>query len=268
MTEMTESTTAELRLHDVSRHFGQVKAVDGVSLAVQRGARHAVIGPNGAGKTTLFGVVAGTLRPSAGRVLVGGRDVTRLSEHARARLGVVRTFQHSSVFLSMTALDNVGLAVQRVNGTGTRLWLPARRYGEITERALEYLESVGLAGHADEAAGALSHGQRRQLEVAVALAARPRLLLLDEPTAGMSIEESSRFTEVIRELPGEVTVLVIEHDLDVVFRLASQVTVLHLGRLLADGTPEEVRASEQVQHAYLGAADSGELFFSPEEERT
>ncbi|MQA84811.1 MAG: ATP-binding cassette domain-containing protein [Streptosporangiales bacterium] len=265
---MTGAMTAELRLDDVSWHFGRVKAVDGVSLAVERGARHAVIGPNGAGKTTLFGVVAGTLRPSAGRVLVGGRDVTRLSEHARARLGVVRTFQHSSVFLSMTALDNVALAVQRVRGVGTRLWLPARRYVEVTERALGHLESVGLADRAGESAATLSHGERRQLEVAVALAARPRLLLLDEPTAGMSVEESSRFTDVIRELPVDVTVLVIEHDLDVVFRLASHVTVLHLGRVLADGTPEEVRDSEEVQRAYLGAADSSELFFSPEEERT
>ena len=261
-------TGEELRLDAVSRHYGRVKAVDGVSFAVQRGARHAVIGPNGAGKTTLFGVIAGTRRPTAGRVLVGGRDITGLPEHARARLGVVRTFQHSSVFLPLTALDNVALAVQRVRGIDARPFRPARRYVEVTERALEHLASVGLADRAEEPAVALSHGQRRQLEVAVALAARPRLLLLDEPTAGMSAEESARCADLITGLPGDVTVLVIEHDLDIVFRLAARVTVLHLGRVLADGTPAQIRASDDVQRAYLGAADTRKLFLSAEEKRT
>jgi branched-chain amino acid transport system ATP-binding protein len=231
-----------------------------VSLSVAAGARHAVIGPNGAGKSTLFALVTGSLRPSAGRIAFDGQDVTRRPDHARARAGMGKTFQHSSLFTSLPVLDNVALATQRAAGLGMAMLRPAGRHAAVREQAMRQLELVGLAGRAAAPAAALSHGERRQLEVAVALATSPRLLLLDEPTAGLSAADSARFADLVASLGEAVTVLLIEHDLDVVFRLATHVTVLHLGRVLADGTPGEVRADETVQRAYLGDAALDDLF--------
>jgi branched-chain amino acid transport system ATP-binding protein len=250
-----------LTLDGVSRSFGSLRAVDGVTLGVAEGARHALIGPNGAGKSTLFNLVGGALRPTAGRIGYAGQDVTAAPEWRRARLGIARTFQHSTLLLHGTVEENVLVTVQRVAGVAGRA-LPLRpgRARELRERCRAALETVGLAGRGRAVAGALSHGERRQLEVAVALAAQPRLLLLDEPAAGMSPAETAGLTALLAGLPREVTVLLIEHDLDVVFGFADTVTVLHLGRHLVTGTPAAVRADAAVQEAYLGAADRGELF--------
>ncbi|MFD5145709.1 ABC transporter ATP-binding protein [Streptomyces sp. NPDC058401] len=231
-----------LELRGVSRHFGSFRALDEVDLTVRAGARHAVIGPNGAGKSTLFGLISGTLPVTAGTIRVDGRDVTRLPVHRRVGLGVAATFQHSSLFLRETVLENVLLAV--VRRTGPR--------NAAIARAHELLDRVGLPTRHELTAAELSHGERRQLEVAVALGTDPRLLLLDEPAAGMSPAETARLTELIAALPAEVTVLLIEHDLDMVFALADTVTVMHLGRHLTTGSPDEVRASAAVQTAYLG----------------
>jgi branched-chain amino acid transport system ATP-binding protein len=252
--------TALLETHGLTRRYGSLVALDGVSLSVEAGARHAVIGPNGAGKSTLFALVTGSLRPSAGRVVFDGRDVTGRPDHARARAGMAKTFQHSSLFTSLPALDNVALATQRAAGLGMAMLRPAARHAAVREAAMGQLERVGLAGRAAAPAAALSHGERRQLEVALALATEPRLLLLDEPTAGMSAADSARFAELVESLGSGVAVLIIEHDLDVVFRLATRVTVLHLGRVLADGTPDRVRSDETVQRAYLGDAALEDLF--------
>jgi branched-chain amino acid transport system ATP-binding protein len=247
-----------LRCTGLRRSFGALTAVDGVDLAVEAGARHALIGPNGAGKSTLFKLVTGTMRAHAGRVELAGRDVTRLSEVARCRLGMSQTMQHASLFPSMTAAETVALAVQR--HSGERIALLPRRRPVVAERAGELLAEVGLGDRRDVRVPALSHGERKQLEVALALACRPSLLLLDEPAAGMSPAESARLVALLAGLPPEITVLFVEHDLDLVFSLADAVTVLHLGRVLLSGTPDEVRASEEVRQAYLGAGRREELF--------
>jgi len=247
-----------LRCTGLRRSFGALTAVDGVDLAVEAGARHALIGPNGAGKSTLFKLVTGTMRAHAGRVELAGRDVTRLSEVARCRLGMSQTMQHASLFPSMTAAETVALAVQR--HSGERIALLPRRRPAVAERAGELLAEVGLGDRRDVRVPALSHGERKQLEVALALACRPSLLLLDEPAAGMSPAESARLVALLAGLPPEITVLFVEHDLDLVFSLADAVTVLHLGRVLLSGTPDEVRASEEVRQAYLGAGRREELF--------
>ncbi|GGP89842.1 ABC transporter ATP-binding protein [Streptomyces melanogenes] len=244
-----------LELRGVSRDFGSFKAVDAVSLAVRAGTRHAVIGPNGAGKSTLFSLISGTLPATAGSLLLDGRDVTRLPVNRRVGLGIATTFQHSSLFMRETALENVLLAVVRRAGSGLGIGRPLRSRRTALARAHALLDQVGLPSRHDTPAAELSHGERRQLEVAVALATEPRLLLLDEPAAGMSPVETARLTEVVAALPGEVTVLLIEHDLDMVFELANVVTVMHLGRHLTTGSPAEVRASPEVQAAYLGTME-------------
>ena len=243
------------------REFGALAAVDGVDLAVEHGARHAVIGPNGAGKTTLFRLLSGAMRVSAGRVELDERVVTRMSEPVRARLGLAQTFQHSSLFDSMSPAENVTLAAQR--HAGHPWWPLPRRQRRVVETVDELLAQVGLTARASQPAGSLSHGERRHLELAVALACRPRVLLLDEPAAGMSPAESDRFAELIETLPAELTIAFVEHDLDLVFRLADRVTVLHLGRVLASGPPEKIRDDAAVQEAYLGTADRERLFIQP-----
>lgn len=254
--------TAVLELRGLTKRYGSLVAVDAVDLAVEEGARHALIGPNGAGKTTLFDIVGGRQPPSSGAILLGGRDVTRLREEQRARLGVAKTFQHSNLFDGLSARDNVAIAVRRQLGVAADPWRVAARQAAVTGRAEELLARMGLAGRSHAPAGALSHGERRQLEVALALATEPRLLLLDEPVAGMSPAESAAFVAMVRALPPELTVLVIEHDMDVVFDLATRVSVLHAGRLLEEGPPAAVRASAAVQEAYLGTSEDEELFSS------
>jgi branched-chain amino acid transport system ATP-binding protein len=249
-----------LSVRGLGVRFGSLDALADVDLDVPRGERRALIGPNGAGKSTLFSVVTGTRRPTSGQVLVHGQDVTRMPVHRRVGLGVATTFQHSSLFLRESALENVLLSVLRREGGGWDFLRPVRRRTDLLDRSADLLAEAGLAGREAQPAAALSHGERRQLEVAVALATRPTLLLLDEPAAGMSAAETERLTALVLDLPAEVTVLLVEHDLDVVFGVADRVTVLHLGRHLLTGTPEQVRASEEVQTAYLGTAHGEELF--------
>jgi branched-chain amino acid transport system ATP-binding protein len=242
------------------RVFGALRAVDGVELALAAGARHALIGPNGAGKSTLFQLLAGGLRPTAGRVWLDGRDVTRMSDAGRARLGVGQTFQHSSLFPSMTAADNVALAARRAIGAP---WSPVpRRSPALAARVEQLLADVDLLARAGSAVAALSHGECRQLELAVALATAPRVLLLDEPAAGLSPAETERLAQLIHRLPAALALLFVEHDLDLVFQLATRVTVLHLGKVLVSGTPEEVRGSAEVQEAYLGTGRREDLFIA------
>jgi branched-chain amino acid transport system ATP-binding protein len=250
--------SALLELRGVGRSFGALKAVDAVDLDVASGARHALIGPNGAGKSTLFRLISGEMPVSTGSVTLSGNDVTKLSQVRRARRGLAQTMQHSSLFLTQTAAQNVGLAAQRHRGTAA--WLLPRRQRQVDARARELLDAVGLSERSDVVVSSLSHGERRQLEIAVALACEPRLLLMDEPAAGMSPTESGRLTELVQALPREITVVIVEHDLDVVFALAERVTVLHLGRVLLTGSPDEVRGSTAVQEAYLGSSTRGELF--------
>lgn len=251
---------SSVRCTGLSRSFGALKAVDAVDLAVEPGARHALIGPNGAGKSTLFKLVTGTMKANAGRVELAGRDVTALSEVKRCRLGMSQTLQHASLFASMTAVETVEVAVQR-HESGRISILP-RRQPKVRARAEELLADVGLTGREHVAVPSLSHGERKQLEVALALACRPALLLLDEPAAGMSPAERARLVELLGGLPAEITVLFVEHDLDLVFSLADSVTVLHLGRVLLSGSPADVRASDAVREAYLGTGRREELFLA------
>ena len=255
--------TTVLECAGVTKRFGSLAAVDAVDLTIAGGARHALIGPNGAGKSTFFNLLSGVLRPTSGRIVFAGEDVTRRSDAWRSRKGLAKTFQHSSLFLSLSVADNVAMAAQRVTGAGMKVRTPASRCPGVDDVVDDCLRRTGLTDRARSRVSELSHGERRQLEVAVALATAPRLLLLDEPTAGMSAAESGKFGDLVESLPREVTVLIIEHDLDVVFRLADRISVLHLGKLLADGSPEEIRADERVQTAYLGTARTEELFFAP-----
>jgi branched-chain amino acid transport system ATP-binding protein len=246
------SATPVLELVSVTKTYGAFNAVDDVSLKLWPGERHALIGPNGAGKTTLFNLVAGSLRVTSGQVRFAGEDVTRAGEHMRARAGIARTFQHSSLFATLTCAENVALAVRRTAGLGTALRVSRARRAEVAEEAVSLLSQVDLGARAGHVVSDLSHGERRQLEVAMALAGRPTLLLFDEPTAGMSPAESARFTELVHKLPAELTVLIIEHDLEVVFSVAQRITVLATGQLLEQGSPDQIRSSPEVEAVYLG----------------
>ena len=236
------------------KRFGGLTATDGVSLAIAPGEVHALIGPNGAGKTTLIGQLTGDIKPQSGRILFEGRDITALPAHRRARLGLARSFQITSIFLDMTALDNVALAVQIHRGHSFRFWRNARKEPDLRGPALELLALVGLPGRADAIAADLSHGEHRQLEIAMALASEPRMLLLDETMAGMGPEEGKRLVVLLRDLKADRTILLVEHDMDAVFALADRITVLVYGRAIATGTPAEIRASSEVREAYLGDA--------------
>jgi len=251
-----------LRLERVSRRFGSLAAVDDVSLTVGRGARHALIGPNGAGKTTLLNLVAGVIGVSGGRIYCGDRDITDLPEHRRVRLGIAKTFQRSSLFDGLSVRENVAIAVQRRQGVAHRLLRPRTGYGAVERRVEELLEGVGLSDRASLNASELAHGERRQLEISLAMACEPEVILLDEPAAGMSAAEREAFVGVIERLPQEVTVLLIEHDIDLVFRVADVVSVMRAGRLIAEGSPKEVSESPEVQESYLGSAHTEEVFLS------
>jgi branched-chain amino acid transport system ATP-binding protein len=240
-----------IEVRELRRSFGGVVALDGVSLTVAQGERRAVIGPNGAGKTTLINVLTGEVPPTGGAVRLAGHDITRLRSWERARLGLAHVYQRAELFAPLSARENVALAVAARQGPYRVFRAPPR--SEHAE-ADAMLERVGLAGREGVPVRALSHGERRQLELAVALAQRPRALLLDEPTAGMSPVETARITELIAGLDRALTILIVEHDMDVVFRLADRVTVLHEGRVIADGTAAEVRGDVRVHDVYLGKA--------------
>ena len=241
-----------LRTDRLIKRFGGLIATDTVSIDVHQGEIHALIGPNGAGKTTLVGQLTGNLAPDAGTIHFAGRDVTRLPTHARVRLGLARSFQITSVLREFTALENVALAVQAHAGHSFRFLADVRRDETLRAPARQGLEAVGLSARADTPAAALSHGEQRQLEIAMALAGDPKLLLLDEPTAGMGVEESKRMIDFLRALKGNRAMLLIEHDMDAVFQLADRITVLVYGRAIASGTPDEIRANAEVRQAYLG----------------
>ncbi len=241
-----------LRTNNLTKRFGGLIATDTVSIDVRPGEIHALIGPNGAGKTTLVGQLTGNLAPDAGTIHFGGHDITRLPTHARVRLGLARSFQITSVLREFTALENVALAVQAHAGHSFRFLADARRDERLRGPARLGLEAVGLGARADTLAATLSHGEQRQLEIAMALAGDPKLLLLDEPMAGMGGEESQRMIGFLRGLKSRRAMMLIEHDMDAVFQLADRITVLVYGRAIASGTPTEIRANAEVRQAYLG----------------
>jgi branched-chain amino acid transport system ATP-binding protein len=243
---------ALLEIERLSKRFGGVVASDAIALAVPQGELHAIIGPNGAGKTTLISQLAGEIAPDAGHIRFAGRDITALPIFRRSQLGLARSFQITSLFLDFTVLDNVALAVQAHAGHSFRFWRDARSQSELRTPARAALARVGLAGRADVVVSNLSHGEHRQLEIAMALATTPRMLLLDEPMAGMGPDESARMVKTLRELKRELTILLIEHDMEAVFALADRITVLVYGRIIASGTPEAIRANAEVRQAYLG----------------
>jgi ABC-type branched-subunit amino acid transport system ATPase component len=238
----------------VTVRFGAVAALQEVSLAIASGERRALIGPNGAGKTTLFDVITGARRPTSGRILLGGVDVTRLSTWRRARLGLARTFQRSALFPSLTAAENLALAVRARMQTGWRIW-PSRMERKVAVEVSSRLDAAGLAALARRYASTLAHGEQRALEIELALASQPRLLLLDEPMAGLSGEERQAAVARLRSLPAQVTLVLVEHDLDVVFAVAQRISVLDHGVVIAEGTPAQIRADRRVQEVYLGRAD-------------
>jgi branched-chain amino acid transport system ATP-binding protein len=241
-----------LRVAQLVRRFGGIVATDHVSLDVQSGELHAIIGPNGAGKTTLISQLTGQLLPNAGSILLAGRDITRVPAYRRSALGLARSFQITSLLLDFTAADNVALAAQAHDGHSFHFWGNARRIIHLRNAAHAALDRVGLGARANVLVSRLSHGEQRELELAVALATRPKLLLLDEPMAGLGVTESARMVKLLQELRREVSIVLVEHDMDAVFALADRISVLVYGRVIASGTPAEIRQNEDVKRAYLG----------------
>ena len=241
--------SALLQVENLAKRFGGIVASDDLALDVAPGELHAVIGPNGAGKTTLIAQLSGQLKPDSGRIRFAGHDITALPMYRRSALGLARSFQITSLFLDLSALDNVALSVQAHAGHSFRFWRAARAQAELRAPARAALERVGLSGRADWPASALSHGEHRLLELAMALAGSPRMLLLDEPMAGLGPEESARMVTMLRELKNEFTILLVEHDMEAVFALADRITVLVYGRVIASGPPEAIRANEAVREA-------------------
>jgi branched-chain amino acid transport system ATP-binding protein len=241
-----------LRVKDLVRRFGGILATDHVTLDVAQGELHAIIGPNGAGKTTLISQLTGHLAPHAGSISVAGRDITHLPAYRRSALGLARSFQITSLLLDFTAADNVALAAQAHHGHSFRFWADARRERGLRDAAQAALQRVGLADRANVLVSRLSHGEQRELELAVALATKPQLLLLDEPMAGLGVTESARMVRLLQELRKEVTIVLVEHDMEAVFALADRITVLVYGRVIASGAPSDIRQNEEVKRAYLG----------------
>ncbi len=245
-----------LRLDRLVKSFGALQVTREVSLEVPQGVRHAIIGPNGAGKTTLFNLIAGELQPTSGSIEIGGRDATRLPPNRRARLGLARSFQRNNLFQSETVRNNLLLGDMASRGTGARFWPLLSRESAAHERAEAVAAQVGLSDELERLVSELSYGAQRQLEVGLALIAQPKVLLLDEPTSGMSPEETGRMLRLVDDLPRDLAVLLIEHDMDLVFTHADRITVLNYGQVLMEGTPEEVRGSDVVQEIYLGGGEA------------
>jgi branched-chain amino acid transport system ATP-binding protein len=248
-------TEALLQVQDLRKSFGALAVTDGVTLRVASGEMHAIIGPNGAGKTTLIHQLAGTLLPDAGRIMFNGQDITRMTQSHRARQGLARSFQITSILTGFTVLENVALAVQARQGSSYRFWGAVASEDTLNGPAKAALATVGLAGRARVPAGQLSHGEKRQLEIAIALAIEPKLLLLDEPLAGTGREESAALIRLLQKLRTTYTILLIEHDMDAVFALADRISVLVYGRVIATGTPREIQNNADVRAAYLGAEE-------------
>jgi len=245
-------TDAILTFEDVVVAFGALRAVDGVALTVQAGERRAIIGPNGAGKTTLFNATTGVIRPARGSIVFAGRDITRLPPHRRAALGISRTFQITNLFPTLTVSDNVALAVRALDARKFSLFGSPRPDAKEAARIDQALAAVHLAGRAAATAGDLSYGEQRQLELALALAASPRLLMLDEPAAGLSPAERNMVGNIIRALSRDLTLILIEHDMDLALGLVDRVTCMHEGRVLVEGDPDTIRRDARVQEVYLG----------------
>jgi branched-chain amino acid transport system ATP-binding protein len=241
-----------LRVENLVRRFGGIVATDNLSLDVAKGELHAIIGPNGAGKTTLISQLTGQLQPNSGAIRFAGRDITRLPAYRRSALGLARSFQITSLLPDFTAADNVALAAQAHHGHSFYFWSDARKEKPLRQAALAALARVGLERRADTLVSELSHGEQRELELAVALATRPQLLLLDEPMAGLGSTESARMVTLLQELRREVTIVLVEHDMEAVFALADRITVLVYGRVIASGVPAAIRQNEEVKRAYLG----------------
>ena len=241
-----------LSIKGLYKHFGGVVAVDRVDLAVKAGEVHALIGPNGAGKTTLIAQVSGSLAPDAGQILFDGHDITKAPQHLRVKAGLARSYQITSIFRRFSVLDNLALAVQARSGSSLSFWRPVAGEKALFDEAASIAGEVGLASRVSSVAGNLAHGEQRALEVGLALATQPKLVLLDEPMAGMGPEESQRMIELIQRIRARVTVLLVEHDMDAVFRLADRISVLVNGRVIASGAPQAIRADAEVRRAYLG----------------
>ena len=241
-----------LETEELTRAYGSLLAVNRANVTVRRQELRSIIGPNGAGKTTFFRLISGEVRPTSGRIRFNGRDITGLSQHEVCRLGIAKSYQITNIFPHLTVLENVRVAAQGY-GHSFNFWSRADRLTQVRERALAILELIGLTDKATVLAAHLSHGQKRHLEIAIALAAEPILLLLDEPTAGMSPEETDSTMRLIRDLAGGRTVVLVEHKMKLVMNISDRITVLHQGQVLAEGTPDEIRANERVQQTYLGA---------------
>ena len=246
-----------LDIRDLHKHFGSVHVSNGISISVEEGQCHALIGPNGAGKTTLMHQVTGSLRPDSGRIVFAGRDVTGMPVWQRVQAGLGRTFQITSILPSFSVLENVALAVQAKAGSSMRFFRRAASEASLNERAMATLERIGLVDRAKMIAADLSHGERRLLELAIALAGSPRFLLLDEPMAGLGRSESAMLTDILADLRRAIPMLLVEHDMHAVFRLADTVSVLVDGEVVARGSPEEVREDAAARAAYLGAGGDG-----------
>jgi branched-chain amino acid transport system ATP-binding protein len=245
-----------LELKSVSKRFGGVAATDEVTLDVRPGEVHALIGPNGAGKTTLIAQIAGDLASDSGTIVFEGADVTRAAQHERVRAGLARSYQITSIFGPLSVLDNLALAAQARSGSSFSFWRPVASESALAEEARAIAAEIGLAGREDAVAATLAHGEQRALEVGLALATRPRLLLLDEPLAGMGPEESLGMIALIERMRARLAVLLVEHDMDAVFRLADRISVLVSGRVIASGAPEAIRSDPEVRKAYLGDGSS------------
>ena len=242
-----------IRTEGLTKSFGALTAVNGVTLEVEEGSLHSVIGPNGAGKTTFFNLLTGQLAPTSGRIVFDGRDIAGTPPHAVAHLGIARSFQRTSIFPTLSILDNVWLAAFARHDSWRGLaWRRADRYPALTDKALAALKDVGLDAKATRPAREISHGEQRQLELAIALAASPRLLLLDEPAAGLSPDETQKMVALVRLLKGRYTIVLIEHKIDVVMSMSDRISVMHFGSVIAEGPPREIQRNAEVRRAYLG----------------
>ena len=244
---------ALLETQSLTKSFGALRAVNDVSLSIEAGTLHSIIGPNGAGKTTLFNLLTGTFPPTSGRILLDGRDITGTPAARVAHLGLARSYQRTTVFPAFSLLDNVWVAAFATSRSWRGLlWSRTDRYAEVGERARQALADVGLEGKADAPAREISHGEQRQLELAIALAAAPRVLLLDEPAAGLSPEETRRMVALVRSLKGRYTIVLIEHKMDIIMSVSDRISVMHFGSLIAEGTPGDIQKNPEVRRAYLG----------------
>jgi len=244
---------ALLETEKLTKSFGALTAVNAVSLRIEAGTLHSIIGPNGAGKTTLFNLLTGTFPPTSGKIIFNQQEITGTAAHRVAHLGLARSFQRTNVFPALSLLDNVWVAAFATGASRTGLlWKKTLQYTEVTQRARQALSDVGLADKADTLAREISHGEQRQLELALALAAAPRVLLLDEPAAGLSPEETRKMVQLVRSLKGRYTIVLIEHKIDIIMSVSDRISVMHFGSLIAEGTPEEIQRHPEVRRAYLG----------------